>query len=50
MRALTTSEFGSYTSAADAKADLKLVEASAPSTGKFSFDGVDGLKSRYNYL
>lgn len=43
MRALTTSEFGSYTSAADAKADLKLVEASAPSTGKFSFDGVDGL-------
>ena len=43
MRALTTSEFGSYTSAADAKADLKLVEASAPTTGKFSFDGVDGL-------
>ena len=43
MRALTTSEFGSYTSAADAKADLKLVEASAPSTGKFSFDGVDDL-------
>ena len=43
MRALTTSEFGSYTSAADAKADLKLVEASAPTTGKFSFDGIDDL-------